>query len=494
MYESKLVEHLKVLNDSEFSDFLRFVKAMTEYEKDIPEETFKLVKYIFKYINDADSNKLHREVVYKHVYDNQAWKNGKIEKIMSSALKVFKNYVDFKLANEDKSEIDTLLPLTAFYRNRKMHKLFALNIKQLKKYEQEIIKPDSKNYLEKYDIESEICKYQTEFNNRKEDLNLPETIIALDIFYLTQRLDLILTALTQNQYIPFHIEPNTESTLSQVLNLASHPIYQENLLIQLYKKSIELQIEKEEAASDIIFQEFSNLLEKAYDKINFNKFSHFCTILRNYCTKQYNKGRNSFLYTNFELFKIHLKQNVLYADDKIRASTMQNIVVASLKLKEFDFVKLFLQEHKAKITGTLQPELVWEYNMAFYYFETKKHKEALEILPNYLDLDDFYYILAARRLEIKILSETESNSKYDTVGNKIDAFKNFLFESKKNNRISELIFNMNNDFTDMVKQIRNTIKNDKEKINKLILKIEQNQAVAEREWLLQKLQNINNNR
>ena len=490
MYESKLIEHLKVLNDSEFSDFLRFVKAMTEYEKDMPEETFKLVKYISKYINDAESNKLQREVAYKHVYDNQVWKNGKIEKIMSAALKTFKNYVDFKLANEDKSEINILLPLTSFYRKRKMHKLFDLNIKQLKKHEQEIIKPDSKNYLEKYDIENEICKYQIEFNTRKEDLNLPETIIALDVFYLTQRLDLILVALVQNQYIAFDEAFNVESTLSQVLTLASHPIYIENLLIQLYKKAIQLQIEKEEATSDVIFQEFNNLLEKADDKINFDRFSHFCTISRNYCTKQYNKGRNSFLVTLLELLKKQLKQKILYANDKIRASTMLNIVVVALKLKEFDFVKSFLQEHKNKISGTHQHELVWEYNMAFYYFETGKHKEALEILPNHLDLDDFYYILAARRLEIKILSETESNTKYDTVGNKIDAFKNFLFESKKNNRISELIFNMNNDFTDMVKQIRNILKSDKEKINKLILKIEQNQAIAEREWLLGKLKGL----
>ena len=255
----------------------------------------------------------------------------------------------------------------------------------------------------------------------------------------------------------------------------------------MYKKAIQLQIEKEISVSDIIFQEFNTLLENNFNKVNFSKLSLFCTIARIYCTRQYNIGRNEFLITIFELFKKHLYQKVLYVDENIRASTLQNIIGISLKLKDFNFAYSFLNEHKNRIIGTLQPNLVWEYNMAFYYFEVGKLKEALDKLPNYLDLEDFSYILSARRLEIKIHFELDNNRKYDIVGNKIDAFKNFLFENKKNNRIHELMFNINNDFTDLLRQMRNTLKSDKEKISKLKTKIEQNQAIAEREWLLAKL-------
>ena len=486
MYESKLIEHLKVLNDAEFSDFLRFVKAMTEYEKDIPEETYTLVKYIYKYINNNDADKLSRELVYKHVYSKQEWKNGRLDKLMSATLKVFKNYVDFKLSDE-KSEIESLIPMTKFYRKRELHKLFELNIKQLKKCTQEIELYDTKQYWEKYSIENEIFEYQSQYNTKKESLNIPETIIALDYYYMTQRLDLTLVALVQNQFIPFDSSLESENTINDVLKLTSNSIYKENTLIQLYKKAIQLQLEKEISVSDIIFKEFNTLLENNSDKVNFNKLSLFCTIARIYSTRQYNKGRNEFLIIILELFKKHLTQKVLYVDDNIRASTLQNIISISLKLKEFEFAKSFLEVHKDRISGTLQPNLVWEYNMAFYYFEVGKLKEALDKLPNYLDLEDFSYILSARRLEIKIHFELDNNRKYDMVGNKIDAFKNFLFENKKNNRIHELMFNINNDFTDLLRQMRNTLKSDKEKICKLKTKIEQNQAIAEREWLLAKL-------
>lgn len=47
---------------------------------------------------------------------------------------------------------------------------------------------------------------------------------------------------------------------------------------------------------------------------------------------------------------------------------------------------------------------------------------------------------------------------------------------------------MNNDFTDLVKQIRNTIKGDDKRIEKLIAKLNQSESgIAEREWLMEKL-------
>jgi hypothetical protein len=167
---------------------------------------------------------------------------------------------------------------------------------------------------------------------------------------------------------------------------------------------------------------------------------------------------------------------------------MQNIIINAVKLKKYDFVQQFLENHKDKIIGTSLPDLIWQYNFAFYHFEIGQYKMAYDNLPNYLDLEDTYYILAARRLEIKILYHTEENSRYDTLGNKLDAFKNFLFESNKNKRISENIFNMNNDFVDLLKQIRGTIGKDHARIERLKEKYHITPSIAEREWLWERLE------
>jgi hypothetical protein len=485
MLESRLIEHLKVLNAQESLDFLRYAKAMAEYEKDIPEDTLLLVKYLTKHIKDED--KLIKKTVYKNIFPKETWKDGRLEKLMSYALRLFKNYILFKNYSNENAEINEGLALAIFYRKNVNHKLFELNNKLLQKLNENIELPNNNDFLNHFLIEKETFIYKSENNTRRENLNLPETIFALDTFYLIERLELILISLAQNQFIPFDSGENV-STLDYVVALANHQAYRENIVIQLFIKAIQLQTSNDKAKSDDIFKFLVVAIEKNIEKINSNAISLFGTIVRNYCVRQYSQGRKEFLAYSFDIFKFQLEAGLLYKNNKITAATMQNIIINAAKLKKYDFVKQFLIEHKDKITGTQQPELVWQYNMSLYYFEIGDFQEAQATLPNYLDLDDTFYTLAARRVEIKILFETENNSKYDILGNKIDAFKNYLYESKKNNRIAEHIININNNFIDLLKQIRSTIKKDKERIEKLLQKLEESNAIAEREWLQEKLE------
>jgi hypothetical protein len=487
MLESRLLEHLKVLDPTESNDFLRFAKSMVTYAKDTPEETYLLLKYLIK--NIENDKKLSKEVVYSNIFPNQALKSGKIEKLMSFALKLFKNFVQYRKYIETENEVNEALAMSEFYRKKQLHKLFEQNTKQLGKYKEENSIEDATTFYDCYLIENEIHAYQTEFNTRKDGINLPQTILSLDLYYLINRLDLTLKTLNQYQYV--HFENNILENLDDLLTLASHATYQKNHLIQLYKDAIQLQLKETSLDKNIIYNNFEKNLNKSKDSIEKLHYATFCTIARNYCSQQYNAGKIEYLPILFQLYLKDLSDGLLQNGNLIRASIMQNIIGAALKLKKFDFVKEFLENHKDRISGTRQPELVWEYNLAFYYFEVGNHQKAADTLPNYLDLQDAYYTLAARRLEIKIQTELDSNSKYDLVGNKIDAFKNFLFESKKNSRISENIFNMNNDFTDLVKQIRNTLKGDQKRVEKLILKMNQTESgIAEREWLTEKLNGL----
>ncbi len=487
MLESRLIEHLKLLDAEETLDFLRYAKAMSEYEKGISEDTLILLKYVCKHLEE--DKKLAKEAVYKNIYPKETWKNGKLDKLMTNAMTLLKSYISFThyLGNE----INDTLALSAFYRKKKQAKFFENNKRNLDKLNETIEKPQAEDFLNQYFNCREQFYFKTDNNDtrtRRENLHLPETIYALDVYYLIERLDFSLKALKQNQYIPFDANNAIENTLCNVIELAKQPFYQKNILIQLYLQAIDLQINPKIAIKDDILQTFTTLIEQNISILHFNDLILFCNIARAYCTEQYNKGRNEFLTLLFELHKKHLYMGVLHIDGKIRASTMQNALGIAVKLKKYDFVKQFLDNHKDKITGTSQPELIWQYNYALYHFEIGQYKIAYENLPNYLDLEDTYNILAARRLEIKILFHTEENSRYDTLGNKLDAFKNFLFESNKHKRISEHVFNMNNDFVDLLKQIRGTIKNDKSRVEKLKEKYYATPSIAEREWLLEKLE------
>lgn len=487
MLESRLLEHLKALDAEECNDFLRFAKSMFSYAKDTPEETYALLKYLLKNIDSED--KLRKEIVYKNIFPNQAWKNGKIEKLMSAALNLLKTHIQYrKYIGNDFNEI---LAMSEFYRKKQLHKLYEQSSKQLLQYKEENTIVDTKMMYNLFLVEEEAFNYQSDFFTRKGDMNLPQTIFTLDTYYLVERLLMSLNALIQNRYSPFdEKEKGVAATIDYVLTLASHPDYQNNQLIQLLIDAINLQRKGENFDRREVFINFEKKLNASKDFIDKEHYTTFCIIVRSYFTQQYNRGNIEVLPILFELFAKHLSEGVLYIDNFIRASVLQNIIINALKLKKTDFVKTFLAEHKGRISGTKQPDLVWEYNLAFYYFEIGNYQNAADTLPNYLELDDMYYAIAARRLEIKVHIELDSNSKYDLVGNKIDAFKNYLFESKKHTRISEQVFNMNNDFVDFVKQLRNTLKGDARRVEKLAQKFEQSPSIAEREWLSEKINGL----
>jgi hypothetical protein len=484
MIDSRIVEHLKIFTSEEKNDFLRYANAMRLYEKDITEDALHLLKYLLK--NLDNEKKLQKELVYQHIYPNEALKSGRIEKLMSALVNLVKQYISFSIPTQN-LEINQLLTLSKFYRERKQYKFFEQNIHQLEKYQQNIQQLSFGDYLNNFLISNEITLYKSELNVRKENQFLLDSSTALDIYYLMQRLDYSLVILIQNQYLPYEKMETIKADIEQVLNLVQTLNLPENKYIQLYLQGILLYTEQNQANKDAAFYLFIELLEKNKNEIEAKRLSSLCTLAQNYCTQQYNSGRKEFLLLLFELFVTQLNMGLLYINGQIHVALMNNIIIVGLKLKKYEFVKSFLDNHKEIMTGT-QTDLVWQYNLAYYLFETKDINAALAHLPNYHELQDTYISIAARILEIKILYTLNDDSKYDLLGSKIDAFKNFLFECKKNKRLSELIFKVNNDFVDLLKQIRNTIKNDATRIEKLKLKYHNTPAIAEREWLCAQLE------
>ena len=108
----------------------------------------------------------------------------------------------------------------------------------------------------------------------------------------------------------------------------------------------------------------------------------------------------------------------------------------------------------------------------------------MEYLSGYED--DTYYKIASKRLEIMVYYEMRS----PILESKMTAFKVYLFRVS-HKLLPDLAQQGNNNFIDILKQIYNplTLGNDN-RIDKLILKINQKRGIVEREWLLQKLEEL----
>ena len=206
------------------------------------------------------------------------------------------------------------------------------------------------------------------------------------------------------------------------------------------------------------------------------------TLNRNYAVYKYQEGNANYLQPTFQLYQDHLQRGFLYQEEQIALGTFSNMVLIGLRNKAYAWVHDFLLQHQNRIKGAADPEAAFQYNLGQYYFHTQQYDQALDCIA--ATYEDQFYKLAARRLEIKIYYETQS----EIFEARLNAFKLFLYrlESKNVNFKNK---EGNQTFIDLLKQIMHpkTYQNQR-RIDKLLRKAQEIHFLADKEWIIEKLE------
>ena len=482
MKGSKLVQVLSKLSKFELKRFDKFIKSPFFYEGKRVNDLSALFFLIQKASPQFSEKKLHKHYIYEKLFPNQDFKKGKLEKLMTELYSLLETFISYQNTAIPQNRNEQLLALSKFFREKNIDNLFWLNIKKLKNVlNSQKIKSQSL-YRDAFLIEQEEVLYYGGIANRPPDLNLPTTLKALDVYYLSTKLEYSIWLLARSIHAHVDFDEATfllDKVITEInnqahLNIPTLLVYKQAYL--LLKKYSEDHLHE--------FLELTQKLEEYKAEIDPEQLKVIHTLLRIYAVGQYNQGKNEYLSEVFELFKKHLKMGYLYYDGKIFSNNMMNIVVFGLRSREETWVLNFLNEHRHRITGTQFPEDVYHFNLANYYFYLKKYDKSLKLLEG--TYEEMYYKIAARRLEIKIYFEQKS----PLLESRIEAFKVYLF------RLSSQQFSNkhkigNNAFIDLLKQIIHpkTYKNEI-RIDKLKQKVKAKKVLAEKDWLLKTIQSL----
>ena len=217
-------------------------------------------------------------------------------------------------------------------------------------------------------------------------------------------------------------------------------------------------------------------------EIGFNQRQVIHGVLRNFCTKKLNEGEEEYLVPLFNLYQKGLSQGVMTFLGGLLPSTLQSIVTLGLRLEKYDWVETFLEEYRDQLVGTEEPESIYTLNRASLLFAKGAYSKALDCL-NY-EIADIYLKLVARRLEVQIYYELQS----DLLDTKMQAFKIFVYRISKS-RLTDLQREGYNNFIDLLKQVVHpSTRFNKMRKKTLAQKIKAKKAVAERKWLLDKIE------
>ena len=481
MHGSKLFEVLKAFDQKELLQLHRFLQSPFFSQSRSNESVLKLFEFILPHASAFADPRLTKENAYAHLFPGKAYQKGQLEKMMSLLLKEIFRFITYYNAKLGENETSILLNQARFFREKKMDKFFNKAIDQVKKVQRKASRRNKEFYFHQYLVEKEISEFESLFNTRKEELNIPNTLQSLEVFYLLSKLEYICWFLSQNLHFTSQHLQNTLDELEEVLPKLTQKEFFQIPLIQAYTYAVLLLQGKDEENS---FSKLKQLVEQYEDQIPLEQLKALQALTRNYCVVKYNSGELKYFEVAFKLYRLHLEKGYLFYQGGLLPSTIRNLVTTGLKLKEYTWVYNFLESSKDKITGTKHPRDVYHFNLACYHFALQQYEQALELLAD--KYEDIYYRIAAKRLEIMIYFEQDS----PLTDSRLDAFKVFIFRISKR-YLSYTQREINNGFADLLKQIMNPkTKGNDARIAKLIQKIEAKKIVSDKQWLLEKLHDL----
>jgi tetratricopeptide (TPR) repeat protein len=172
----------------------------------------------------------------------------------------------------------------------------------------------------------------------------------------------------------------------------------------------------------------------------------------------------------------------VFLDNKIISRwTYNNIIVAGLLRKEFDWVKTFIYDY-AECLPEKHREASFNYNLAKYYYEVGNYKEAMFLLQQ-MEYDDLLHTMGAKIILAKMYYELSEVESLDSL---IKSAQAFIYRKKVLGYHKEVYLSIFGIF----KKLMSINPHDKSALKQLENEISTTKQLPEKDWLLAQAQKL----
>lgn len=473
MTNSYLLEVIKAFQPDELQEMTQFLDSPLFNRGGTALELKKLYQIIQDTAPEFKPNLLNKAQVYDQVFSGQNFVPGKIEKLMAELNKLLRVYVLTKRYLFEDREVQQQVDWAAWLKERGLGDR-ALQILDKLKNQEGATKPESLERRHSNLLISKERHYCALMHNQwKGDLNIPQVIYDLDLYYFNYRIEL------QNRYLL----QQKAAQLPELKLAQTDPerYHKESTLLQI-SQHIEGLLKKElptvEETNELI-----QYLNSKEDTLATQSLDHFYAYLRSICTTLINGGNESFIPVIHQLNKDSLVRGFLFLNGKISPNSFLNLVQAAIKSNEHSWAKQFTETYKGAIIGGDEDGFFYQLNVGYCLFAEGRFEEALSHLPD--APSNLHYHHMVRRLELKLYFELRS----ELLLYKLDAFRKFI-ERTAPKTISPNLREMDVNFLNILLQLAQSLPKDKARSIRVIKRIEEKKYIADRAWLLEKAREL----
>lgn len=468
MKGTKLYDLLSELSIYELNRFEKFLHSPYHNEDARLINFYSLIQPYFK--KRATEN-IDKNEVWKKVFGNQAFNNLMYARLLSDLVKKAEGFLVVERVNTNVSMERTLLLET--YNERKLDKYFTEPYHYtLQKLEGQPYR-DSDYYFHRFRFNALQNIHLENKRQRNSEKNLMQTIESLDAYFLIHKLRYSAAFL---HYKKFLTQEGEMMLLREVMEHLKKNDYEHIPAVSIYYQIVLTLIEPEEENHFQILKKQMLKHQKLFPESVNKEYFAFAI---NYCIRKINNGKIVYQQEIFSLYKEALKADLMLENGSITPWDFKNIVTIALRNKEYKWTETFIEEYNIKIPK-IERANAYTFNRARYFFAVRKYDSVLKLLQD-VKYDDIFYLLDSKSTLMKTYYEL---GEYQPLMSLKESFrillrrKKVISDQNRTNYMNFLRFTM--------KLYRVDVK-DKKKVEVLRKTIESTSNIADKSWIMEKL-------
>lgn len=463
MIDSKLIILLKTFKKTEWRRFKAFLDS-PYYNK--RSDLLPFFQYIAATSPDFSAKKLEKKIVFKKIYPSKPYEDKQMRYLMNYTLEAAEQFL-----GQQKMQAVSMLDnyILEELVDRKLEKHAKKYFEKItEKYDAVEIKPID-YYFSKYKLADIANKHISNQGLRKDDINLKLASDNLDLFYLTKKLKYSCEMLNRQRVFLTNYDLNFTNLVYDYLLGREDELEPLNAIYcEIYAM-----LTKEDASEN--YEHLKELMTKHTKELPEIEKKNFYSYSINFCSQQIRYGNKVKYYANecLDLYLEGIQEEVLLDNGFLSPWNFKNVVKLGFNLKKYDWTEQFIQDYYLRLAPEFQSDAL-HYNLADLAYQRKNYSDAQYHLL-LVEYSDIFYTLDSKVMLLKIYFE---DGEFEPLFSLIASFSIYLRRNKKisnNFRITYL------NFTSLLHQI---VRATKDKIPKVVEKINQTESLTSRVWLL----------
>lgn len=477
MKKSMLIELLSSLSRKEITEFSDYLRSPF-FNKN--QSLIKLCSYLKLQHPDFNKETIEKKKVFSIIFPGVKFNDGFMRTLIFGLSNLAEDYLSFIRFKNSYFKEKTFLLYEL--NDRQLNRTLEKNIKSIsKKLETEKIR-DNEYYLDKYNLENE--KYLYYFRKKPDafekifkQTNLKEMTDYMTIFYNSSIIGDYIRLYNLKNIYDFDFDTSRIEKFKDILS--DDKLNKEPCLVISY---YELMLFVNTDDTSTIYK-ITDLLDKYEDTLDKDHVYNVYVNLINFCQRQITAGNKDLEKEVLRLYKRGLERNIFPFHGTAHFRFFTTVTETAINLGEFEWAQNFITKYKNYLNPEIR-ENTFNYAKALYDFAAGDYINSLERL-SIVKYNDVYHKLKCKCLSAMLYYELGYTVQ---LLSHIDAFNHFILNDKLLNKERKKIYSSFIKYLKKIDSLR--LFYNKGALEKLRFKIESDQFVHNKTWLLKKMDQI----